>query len=252
MKKKAKAKSKPVAKKTKSAPKAAPKSTKQKSATKKVPLRLSAKTPPVPKRAPVRKVIGKDSVVRLVLPEPEVVEGTPVTIDLPTVPLTKVEKPKVEAVPARARIGWNALPQYLPPRIRFMMRVAYDECAAAGAWPFSFAKFIHALPQAVCALDFSILILNQDQSESDIAQVCKLTPGEVQAALSRIKGDIEELFSTHCSEIYRKWWGSSASAVALLEPYQVAKVDKDFQLTIAEAVLHSMRRGGAQSCAANT
>ncbi len=204
--------------------------------------KVQAKGEVASKRTPVRKIVLKDTGT-------ETESISPVNKSDPQV-LKKLER-ALPTQPAKQRYAWNALPSAVPVRVRFMIRLASSECSAAAAWPFSFAKFLSALPTAVCGLDFALLLMSQDLSEQDLARICRMPLEEIRAALSRINVEIEELFSAKCNEIFRKWWRSSAATSLLLEPYHIAKVDKDFQLTIADVVLHSMRRNASPQRAAN-
>lgn len=206
----------------------------------------STKKAPVPKREPVRKIIGKEaSPIAIKKIETQAVVVTPTLPKIVEIPKSepKIELKAEKPLSVLPKLPWDSLPQNIPARYRFLTSMAAKECQNASVWPFSFPKFLASLPRDLCGRDFSYHLMSQDYAVDDIAKMCKVSTDEVLSSLNRIRSEIEERFSAECNEIYRKWCGSTASIISLVEPYYIAKVDKSFQLTIGEAIIGCMRNG---------
>lgn len=196
--------------------------------------------PVAPARAPLRKILGVNNSLTVVpaatatpLPEP------------PKVSLPKPPTPAPKIVAEIPKYSWDGLPQHLPAYVKFLIGMAKKECDNALNWPFPFAKFVAALPQEVCGMDFGLLLLNLEHDNAEIARITKLELDLVERAIARGASKMRECFVSICGEMDRKLRtqlaGRGMLVEALIEPYLVAKVDRNFQVAIGAILLKSMR-----------
>lgn len=208
----------------------------------------SREAPPVevPSRAPRRKIfgVGGSSIVVARPSEPlQALEEAP-AVQEPEQPVVVAlaEQPAAEPLPKQP---WSALPNGFPAQMKFLLNNAEKECEKAGAWPFPFAKFIASLPREICGLSFALLLSgDRERASSDVSELCKLDRDRIDASVSGAEAALQEGFYAVCGEIYRKWTAQLGSAgkriESMIEPYLLAKIDRDFQIMIGELVLKSL------------
>jgi hypothetical protein len=221
---------------------------------------VPAPQPTVPTRAPLRKVYGANNTITIV-PKPGAqpaaapVEAAAVPSE-PELPVLK-EVPRPEVVqkiekPERPKLAWTDLPSALPAQVKFLVDAAKKECAGAGAWPFAFAKFIASLPDTLCGFEFAALVMSLEHAPDAIAEICKVDQELVEDMLIRGSSDLQDTFSSHCPEIFRKWrahiGGSALGVESLVEQHLLAKVDRNFQVMLGAVLLKAM---GAKNALVN-
>ena len=215
--------------------------------------------PVVPTRAPIRKIFGANNKVISVAekgtplssapassaqassvpdPEPEPKSSGPeLPIFIPAIPA-------VSAAAPLAKVPWNSLPDAVPANVRFLLNSAIKESENASSSPFPFAKFISALPQELCGLEFAMLILNLEHAPEEIGRLCGFTTERVLGLISTGETAITDKFAALCPDMYRKWRaqfaGRTVSVEALIEHHVVSKVDRNFQAVLAGVVLSAM------------
>jgi hypothetical protein len=181
--------------------------------------------PPIPLRAPVKKVVNMPQIVKQVNP--------------PVIEIKKIEEPKIFS-----KVAWNALPKYLPAQVRFLIQASKTECEKALGSPFPFAKFISSLPQTQCGLEFSFLFLGLEHELDAIAGLCRLNIEQVQKIATNASSNFVAKFSTECGEMYRKLktqlTGSGVTVDSLTEQYLIQKVDRNFQIMLGAVILKSL------------
>lgn len=158
------------------------------------------------------------------------------------IPIPKVISAPPTSTAAMPKASWADLPRSIPVPVRFLLQAAQKECAAAASWPFPLAKFLSSLPLEFCGKEVSLLVMSLSHGTDEIARITGIAESEIKNSLNHLTTNIDEKFSSECRDIYRKWSGSRASAESLIEPYQIARVDKNFQILFGEIVMRSIRR----------
>lgn len=198
----------------------------------------------LPPRAPMRKIIGRDSKIQSAEIIPigirsgsgsNVADGLKLVEDLVPEPVVLSEM----------QISWDALPKNIPAALRFVVKSAKSECLKASTSLFSFGKFLAALPQLQCGLDFALLVHRLDHDTKFISEECSLEVSRVNAHLDRAISRIKEGLSTNCPDVARKFYSllasSRKSAATLIEPILISEVDRDLQMFIGDLILFALR-----------
>lgn len=199
-----------------------------------------------PARAPMRKIIGRDSSIQSaeVIPIKPLGDSRINALTPKEVPQPKVVKE--EAYISQPKLLWETLPYTVPAAIRFLVGAAKRECEKAAASLFSFGKFIAALPQELCGLELAFLIMRLEHSHEDVARICRIDSTKLALHLKRVSSAIEDSFGTYCPDISRKFHsqiqGSRKAAAALIEPVLIAEVVPNFQILLAELIVLTLRR----------
>lgn len=200
----------------------------QKKSPSKKPAIKSKSTPAPQKRPPARVIIKK-----------------PVPAQQRIVTEVASVKPIPTPTPETPRYGWSNLPKGFPPHLKFLMQAAERECTAIENVPFSFAKFIHRLPQTVCGLQFGLMVLALELDTPAIGRLCGMPTETITDLLQKGSASLDEKFSEQCSDLDRKWSGykkgQGRSIESVIEPYLIGKMDRNLQLLVGAVLLNRHR-----------
>lgn len=200
-----------------------------------------APVPPIPSRAPTRKILDGSNKLRLV---PEAAQAALKEIQTEPVKQVAVEETTQIIVPM-PKYMWQDLPSHIPAHIKFVVSMAQKECENAKNWPFPFAKYIAALPEEICGRDFALLLLSLERDTSEIVRLCKISQNIVEASIARGSQVMRDKFVAMCEGLDRKLrtqlTGHGMSVELLIDRHLVAKVDRNFQVAIATILLKDMR-----------
>lgn len=211
------------------------KATSKKAAPKKAEKKSPQKSKPAPVVKPIPKVVEKPQIKPEFIVKRKAPEPTPVKIAAP-------EVMKAPSKPAHQNVAWTNLPLGFPAQIKFLVQMAERECNSISNVPFSFAKFIHALPRDMCGLQFGLLLLTLEHDRESISKLCRMDKEKVDELIDEGREKIGEKFSEMCGDLERKWSGyrkdSGRSLEAVIEPYLISKMDRNLQLLVGAVLLN--------------
>ncbi|NDC39869.1 MAG: hypothetical protein EBZ48_17860, partial [Proteobacteria bacterium] len=146
---------------------------------------------------------------------------------------------------ALQKVSWAELLPSMDKEIRSRLGEIQQHCEAAGNSPFPFAKFLSAIPQQLCAMQFAALLLDcePNTSEDSIAKSLGQEHSTVDSLLTEGSTHLSDLFGQLCPVMFRNWKAQLAGRVVraqtLIEQHLISSLNKDFQILVAQVVLRA-------------
>lgn len=196
----------------------------------------------IPSRAPRKVIVDAKAGIQVVdATAPSAPLATAVALNEAPAPAS----PELQPAPALPQMAWRSLPESVPLVLRVLADLSAAECQRAASSPFSFARFMAALPTLIGGYELLALVLSVDHEAGQAAAMLNLEAETVSRGCQTAADILQENLYESCPDMHRHWSamlnGTGLKEQQLIEPYLVPGIEHSFQVLVGRILLKALR-----------